>query len=69
MLTCPRCASIAVTTELVEQVFRYGVEPEAVDLRATIPARKCGQCGFEYADHEAEEARDRAVNQWRERNG
>jgi hypothetical protein len=45
---------------LVEE-FLYGVAPDQVTLKATVPLFTCQACDFEFTDFEAERAREAAV--------
>lgn len=59
--TCPDCGAARVETEWGTDRFKYGDGPAAVELSAEVPFRKCANCGFEYTDSEAEEARSAAI--------
>ena len=53
--TCPDCDSRDIATQWTDHHFQYGAGDSAVTLAATIPLRKCRDCGTEYLDAEAEE--------------
>ena len=59
--TCPQCAADAVTTFRHYDTFRYGSGESAVDLSVNLPLRRCGSCGFEFLDDEAERLKHEAV--------
>jgi DNA-binding transcriptional regulator YiaG len=58
---CPECGAARVETEWGTDRFMYGDGPTAVELFAEVPFRKCANCGFEFTDSEAEEARNAAI--------
>ncbi len=58
---CPECESTSIETRIQSENFLYGVEPESVQLTATVPVNKCRNCGFEWLDHLAEVAKHEAV--------
>lgn len=58
---CPNCGSNKVTTRLSLDRFAYGSGPDAVQLEATIPFRRCADCAFGYTDSEAEDIRHEVV--------
>lgn len=60
-LVCLNCGSRSVRTEVIEQTFPYGVGEDEVTLQASVPVRKCADCGFSYTDEEGEDARHEAV--------
>jgi len=60
-LQCPQCAGREVQTQRIRHVFQYGQEPEAVQLSAVVPLRRCARCGFEFLDAAAEEAQHEAI--------
>lgn len=60
-LTCPRCGKSNVETTLFDQDFTFGEDEAAVQLSATVPARECRDCGFEFLDEAGEAARHNAV--------
>lgn len=62
MTDCPRCgAAGSVTQSTMHDEFDYGSGDSKVVLGATFPVFSCSECDIEFADHEAEEARHRAV--------
>src|SRR5487761_181351 len=58
---CPDCGAARVETEWGTDRFPYGEGSTAIELSAEVPFRKCAECGFEYTDSEAEEARSAAI--------
>ncbi len=58
---CPNCESNNVKTSVEEDAFTYGEGSSAVQLTAAVPVRSCTNCGFQFTDGEAEEARHDAV--------
>jgi putative zinc finger/helix-turn-helix YgiT family protein len=58
---CLNCGSSDLRTSREREEFPYGVGEEQVMLSAMVPVRKCGACGFDYTDDEAEDARHAAV--------
>lgn len=58
---CPDCGSTNLTTRFAPDRFTYGVGPDAVQLQVDVPFHRCGDCGFEYTDAEAEDLRHEAV--------
>ncbi len=58
---CPNCGSKSVQTRIALDRFDYGAGSKAVQLQANIPFRKCGDCGFEYTDSEAEDIKHEVV--------
>ena len=60
-LRCASCGASSVGTEMVVEEFAYGTGEDSVQLRATVPMRTCRECGFQFTDHHAEDARHDAV--------
>lgn len=61
-LQCPQCESLNVKTTMESEEFAYGYPPEVqVRLKTVIPVRSCGDCAFQWTDHEAEEIHEQAV--------
>jgi DNA-binding transcriptional regulator YiaG len=60
-LRCASCGASSVGTEMVVEEFAYGIGEDSVQLRATVPMRTCRECGFQFTDHHAEDARHDAV--------
>ena len=60
-LRCASCGASSVGTEMVVEEFAYGTGEDSVPLRATVPMRTCRECGFQFTDHHAEDARHDAV--------
>lgn len=58
---CPDCGSKNVTTKVAPDRFTYGTGPDAVELQVDVPFHRCGDCGFDYTDAEAESLRHEAV--------
>jgi YgiT-type zinc finger domain-containing protein len=59
--TCPNCGSTAIATINERQSFQYG--KEGPQLEAVVPVHSCSECGFQYTDSAAEDARDHAVRE------
>ena len=60
-LRCASCGASSVGTEMVLEEFAYGTGEDSVQLSATVPLRTCRDCGFQFTDHHAEDARHDAV--------
>jgi putative zinc finger/helix-turn-helix YgiT family protein len=58
---CPNCGSNRVQTQIIRDKFEYGSGAKATTLEASIPYRRCADCGFEYTDYEAEDVQHEAV--------
>ncbi len=58
---CPNCESNNVNTTVEHETFVYGEGSSAAQLTARVPVRTCTNCGFQFTDGEAEEARHDAV--------
>ena len=61
LIKCPSCGSNRVSTHRQTDLFPYGSGNAAVELSAVIPFRECAECGFEFTDAEAEDARHEAI--------
>jgi hypothetical protein len=62
-LVCPECWSADVCRHWVDDVLEYGTEQDRVDLPVLIPVLTCQGCGAQYTNYEAENLRERAVQQ------
>ena len=60
-LSCPLCGEENVSTAMTCHEFDYGSGDSLVKLRARVPARRCGSCGFEYLDDRAERLKHKVV--------
>jgi DNA-binding transcriptional regulator YiaG len=60
-IECPNCGALGVQTRFVNDKFKYGAGPDAVELEAKIPFRQCPTCEFEYTDADAEDIRHEAI--------
>ena len=60
-LSCPSCGHGPVQTTLIEHKFPYGDGQRAVELSATLPLRRCLECGIEFFDSLAEDLQHEAV--------
>ena len=60
-IECPQCDSTDVNQRQEHETFRYGSADEAVELEATVTVLRCQNCGLEYTDDTAEDARHEAV--------
>jgi|CXWL01.1.fsa_nt_gi putative zinc finger/helix-turn-helix YgiT family protein len=61
-IECVNCGSSALRTRNEKITFPYRVSAaELVNLETEVPIKSCGNCGFEYSDHEADDARHEAV--------
>ncbi len=60
-IECPQCDSTDVKQRQEHETFRYGSADEAVELEATVTVLRCQNCGLEYTDDTAEDARHEAV--------
>lgn len=58
--SCPQCGS-AADTRMHQHTFRYGHGESAADIAVLLPLRRCAMCGFEYLDHEGEQAKHDAL--------
>jgi putative zinc finger/helix-turn-helix YgiT family protein len=58
---CPNCGSARIESYMHDERFLYGAGEAAVELCATVPIRRCANCGFEFTDEAAETARHEAV--------
>lgn len=54
-LVCSECGSRNITTKEEEYKFEYGLGEKAVELKAIVPLRTCGDCGCSFLDGEAED--------------
>jgi putative zinc finger/helix-turn-helix YgiT family protein len=61
LIRCPHCESEKVKTTTERQVFTYGEKDKATELEAYVSVRSCTNCGFQFTDGEAEDARHDAV--------
>jgi putative zinc finger/helix-turn-helix YgiT family protein len=55
VMSCPGCGSEKVSSSMQEHKFTYGVSDAAVELSASVPVRKCDECGFCFLDSEADD--------------
>jgi putative zinc finger/helix-turn-helix YgiT family protein len=60
-MSCPSCGGGHISSSIQEERFLYGLADKAIELRASIPIRKCADCGFEFTDEAAETSRHEAV--------
>jgi putative zinc finger/helix-turn-helix YgiT family protein len=60
-LRCPNCERENVETSIERETFAYGEGDSAPQVTADVPVRTCRDCGFQFTDGEAEEARHDAV--------
>jgi len=58
---CPECGSEKIQTSIEADKFAYGTSPDAPQLTVRVPVRTCLDCGFQFTDEEAEDARHEAV--------
>lgn len=58
---CAVCGSEKIQTSMETDKFAYGTGPDAPQLTVQVPVRTCLDCGFQFTDHEAEDARHEAV--------
>jgi putative zinc finger/helix-turn-helix YgiT family protein len=58
---CPNCGSCNTERVNDNYTFTYGAGDDAVDLSATVPIIKCGDCGQGFLDHIAEDICHEAV--------
>jgi DNA-binding transcriptional regulator YiaG/DNA-directed RNA polymerase subunit RPC12/RpoP len=61
LIKCPNCGSDRVDTHRQPDTFVYGIGDAAVQLSAVVPFHECAECGFEFTDSEAEDARHEAI--------
>lgn len=59
--TCPLCGESEVTTTMTPHTFEYGTGDSSVELHVRLPVGRCGPCGFEFLDDEAERLKHRAI--------
>jgi putative zinc finger/helix-turn-helix YgiT family protein len=55
VMLCPDCGGKKVSSSMQEHKFTYGVGDTAVELSASVPVRKCDECGFCFLDSEADD--------------
>ena len=60
-IECPQCDSTDVKQRQEHETFRYGSADEAVELETAMTVLRCQDCGLEYTDDTAEDARHEAV--------
>jgi len=60
-VACPNCGSRHVTSSPINMPFTYGDGASAVQIAAVVPQRTCNDCGFQYLDSAAEDAKHAAV--------
>lgn len=65
MRDCIDCDGINVEERIMTQEFLYGPPKSQVTLRATMPVFCCKDCGARFTDYRGEEARDAAVNEYK----
>ncbi len=58
---CPFCECTGATSSYREQLFEYGEGATAAELKVRVPVWRCDECGGEFTDWRAEEARHDAV--------
>jgi putative zinc finger/helix-turn-helix YgiT family protein len=59
--SCPSCGHGTVQTTHIEHKFPYGDGDHRVELSATLPLRRCLECGVEFFDSVAEDLQHEAV--------
>ena len=59
--TCPLCGEDEVTFTMTPHAFEYGTGDSSVELHVRLPVGRCGSCGFEFLDDEAEQLKHRAI--------
>jgi putative zinc finger/helix-turn-helix YgiT family protein len=60
-LQCPNCGKQSLSTVFETENIVYGSGKEATEIPVELPVRRCGECGFQYTDEEAEDIRHAAV--------
>jgi len=58
---CPVCGQSAVSRALEDHRFKYGEDPDAVELTARVLVSTCNSCGFQFLDETGEAAKHEAV--------
>jgi putative zinc finger/helix-turn-helix YgiT family protein len=58
---CPNCGSVDLSTVPEVEAFKYGKGEEAVELSATVPLHTCHNCGFQFTDASADDAKHEAI--------
>ncbi|MEN6549999.1 MAG: hypothetical protein ABFE07_28480 [Armatimonadia bacterium] len=58
---CGECGRQRLEKFWREQNLPYGLGDDLVNLTVNIPVYRCLDCGFEFTDYEADEAKDAAV--------
>lgn len=59
--SCPMCSKTNITTKLEKDDIEYGKDRAVVRLTVKIPVRTCGDCGFQFTDHVAEDLKHEAL--------
>jgi len=68
---CPDCGSKdTIECKYFSDPFEYGdgVHSPKVTLDAVVPFHRCAWCGFEFTDWEAEEIRQKIVEEYLKKN-
>lgn len=61
--TCPVCGHAGINTACQDEAFTYGSGKTAVELKVSVPVRRCEVCDFEYLDESAEKLKHEAICQ------
>lgn len=69
LFQCPECDGTDIEIRVVDDLLRYGVGVDAVDLPVTIPVHRCTLCGFEFTSQAAHDIQHAAVERHRAAQG
>lgn len=58
---CPNCGAIDVSTKSEPEQFMYGKGEAAVELTVSLPVHTCQNCGFQFTDANADNAKHEAI--------
>ena len=61
---CPDCGAASIDSRSESQPIHYRPAPDTVLIPCTVIVWRCSACTLEWTDHEAEDARTKAVNEY-----
>jgi len=60
-ISCPGCSGTDLDVQEVDTTFQYGAALDRVDIPVRLKVFRCTECGEDFCDHEAEEAKSEAL--------